>query len=142
MYSQQVGMYLRMCKLTIFSFILDLSSILKSKCNFLNIKIAVQRLVENTIFDEKGTKIALKPNGNQSHLCIKYYSSSSSQISDLNSKLVPRKEYYILQINHAEYLSLSVYYYQSISTYLVQALFSMILGLLKIQIFHLHITTQ
>ncbi len=43
MYSQQVGKYLRMCKLMIFSFILDLSSILKSKCNFLNIKIAVQR---------------------------------------------------------------------------------------------------
>lgn len=51
-------------------------------------------------------------------------------------------EYYILQINHAEYLSLSVYYYQSISTYWGQALFSMILGLLKIQIFHLRITTQ
>lgn len=50
MYSQQVGKYLRMCKLMIFSFILDLSSILKSKCNFLNIKIAIQRLVENTIF--------------------------------------------------------------------------------------------
>lgn len=50
MYSQQVGKYLKMCKLTIFSFILDLSSILKSKCNFLNIKIAVQRLVGNTIF--------------------------------------------------------------------------------------------
>lgn len=56
MYSQQVGKYLRMCKLMIFSFILDLSSILKSKCNFLNIKIAVQRLVDNTIFDEKRYK--------------------------------------------------------------------------------------
>lgn len=56
MYSQQVGMYLRMCKLMIFSFILDLSSILKSKCNFLNIKIAVQRFVDNTIFDEKRYK--------------------------------------------------------------------------------------
>lgn len=56
MYSQQVGKYLRMCKLMIFSFILDLSSILKSKCNFLNIKIAIQRLVDNTIFDEKRYK--------------------------------------------------------------------------------------
>ena len=56
MYSQQVGKYLRMCKLMIFSFILDLSSILKSKCNFLNIKIAVQRFVDNTIFDEKRYK--------------------------------------------------------------------------------------
>lgn len=56
MYSQQAGKYLRMCKLMIFSFILDLSSILKSKCNFLNIKIAVQRFVDNTIFDEKRYK--------------------------------------------------------------------------------------
>ena len=56
MYSQQVDKYLKMCKLMIFSFILDLSSILKSKCNFLNIKIAIQRLVDNTIFDEKRYK--------------------------------------------------------------------------------------